>query len=150
LQKPYTQRKKAVNTGLALWFTLCQGAVLEFCRAFIKEEGNDIDGRRTMGSLDKSVKEKQLAAAEAAFETFKKSLAAQGIEGKDAQKNATFRALKADVKKARARIRSIDATAAHVAAMKEKDTKAKVDKTAKAKAKSGKAAKAGADGAKKK
>ena len=76
-----------------------------------------------MGSESKELREKQLEKATSAFETYKASLSEKGITGKDASKNTLYRQLEASVKKARKRILAIDARAAHVAAMKAKETK---------------------------
>ncbi len=77
-----------------------------------------------MASEDKAVREQQFNAAKSEFETFKKTLKAKGLNDKQAAKNATFRSLRAGVKKARKRILAIDAAIAHVESVKLKETKA--------------------------
>jgi len=77
-----------------------------------------------MGSESKELREKQLVTAVAKFDTLKASLKEKGLSDKEAAKNTIFRQLQAEVKKARKRIKAIDQRAAHVEAMKAKDTKA--------------------------
>ncbi|MBN2340231.1 MAG: hypothetical protein JXX29_05845 [Deltaproteobacteria bacterium] len=86
-----------------------------------------------MGSVSKELREKQLKAAVAEFEEIKASLKEKGLDDKALTKNTLYRQLKANVTAARRRIVAIDARAAHVEAMKGKETKAeKVAKEKKA------------------
>jgi hypothetical protein len=80
-----------------------------------------------MASEDRNVRENQLKAATAEFEAFKNKLKEQGLDEKQSAKNATFRSLRANVKKAHRRIAAIDKAAAHVEAVKQKETKAAKD-----------------------
>ncbi|MBN2715316.1 MAG: hypothetical protein JXX14_05645 [Deltaproteobacteria bacterium] len=77
-----------------------------------------------MGSTSKELREKQLEIAVTEFDAYKATIKEKGLSDKEASKNTLYRQLQASVKKARKRILAIDAKAAHVAAMKEKDTKA--------------------------
>ncbi|MBN2803779.1 MAG: hypothetical protein JXR91_11850 [Deltaproteobacteria bacterium] len=77
-----------------------------------------------MASKDREIKEQQFDAAKKEFETFAASLKEQGLDDKQSGKNAIYRSLKANVKKARNRIKSIDAAKAHVETIRQKDTKA--------------------------
>lgn len=83
-----------------------------------------------MGSISKELRETQLNKAVADFDAIKVSLKEKGLDDKQAAKNAIYRQLKAEVTKARRRIHAIENAAAHVEAIKQKETKAeKVAKT---------------------
>jgi len=101
-----------------------------------------------MGSESREARLAQLARVEARLAERTTVLAARGIEGKAAARNAVLRKLEADVRRARRRIAAMDAAAAHVAdvAGKGAEVKVKVDKAAAKKGK-GQAAKPDGKGA---
>ncbi len=81
-----------------------------------------------MGSENRDVRDKQLVAALAKFDARTALLKERGLEEKVAAKDPVLKNLKAGLKKARGRIKSIETTAAHVKTMSDKDTKIKKDK----------------------
>ncbi len=109
-----------------------------------------------MASESRNVREKQLEAATAELDAIVASLRDKGVDEKNFKKNALYRRAQANLRTARRRLLSMDKAVAHVAAMKEKDTKAakadKAEKSAKKKAAAepaegaGPAAAAGEDG----
>jgi hypothetical protein len=92
-----------------------------------------------MGSENREVREKQLAKALAAFDARKALLSGNGLDDKAAGRDPVLKNLRAELKKARARIKAMDAAAAHVVAMAATDTKVKKEEAKGAKAKTAKA-----------
>ena len=78
-----------------------------------------------MGSEDREVRAKQYEKAKAVYEARKAAIAEKGLDEKVAQKDTVLRDLGAKLKKARSRVKAIEAAEAYVKEVAAKETKIK-------------------------
>ena len=78
-----------------------------------------------MGSEDREVRAKQYEKARAVYEARKAAIAEKGLDEKVAQKDTVLRNLGAKLKKARSRVKAIEAAEAYVKEVAAKETKIK-------------------------
>ena len=78
-----------------------------------------------MGSEDREVRAKQYEKARAVYKARKAAIAEKGLDEKAAQKDTVLRNLGAKLKKARGRVKAIEATEAYVKEVAAKETRIK-------------------------
>ncbi len=78
-----------------------------------------------MGSEDREVRARQYEKAKAVYEARKAAIAEKGLDEKAAEKDAILRNLGAKLKKARGRVKAIEAAEAYVKEVAAKETKIK-------------------------